>query len=126
MIFIPYTRTAVCAGAMEFSIAACPVALLLHINSAINIFFRMQEMIVEGCCPLAQPNLRSAVIVFHLKIRNRMAKVCASSSMGVAQNINLRKPRSIFISLRSRSISFAVVLSCSLTSVKVSSTCLRA
>ena len=29
MIFIPYTRTAVCAGAMEFSIAACPAALTL-------------------------------------------------------------------------------------------------
>lgn len=70
------------------------------------------------------PAPRSAVIKFYLKIRNRIAKVCASNSMGVAQNINLRKPRSIFISLRSRSISFAVDLSCSLTSVKVSSTCL--
>ena len=29
MILIPYTRTAVCAGATEFSIAACHVALLL-------------------------------------------------------------------------------------------------
>ena len=126
MILIPYTRIAVYAGAMEFSIAACPVALLLHINSAIYIFFRMQAMIVAGCCPLAQPNLRSAVIKFYLKIRNRIAKVCASSSMGVAQNIILRKPRSNFISLRSRSISFAVDLSCSLTSVKVSFTCLSA
>ena len=126
MIFIPYTRTALCAGAMEFSVAACPFTLLLHINSAIKYIFRMQAMIVAGCCPLAQPNLRSAVIKFYLKIRNRIAKVCASRSMGVAQNINLRKPCSNFISLRSRSISFAVDLSCSLTTVKVSSTCCRA
>ena len=74
------------------------------------------------------PALRSTHLLSftYLKIRNRIANVCASRSIGVAQNIILRKPRSIFISLRSRSISFAVDLSCSLTSAKVSFTCLSA
>lgn len=55
--------------------------------------------------------------------RNIKVIVCTSKSAGVAQNINLRTPWTSFISSRSRSISFAVDLSCSFISDSVSSTC---
>ena len=55
--------------------------------------------------------------------RNIKVIVCTNKSTGVAQNINLRKPLSIRISSRSRSISFAVDLSCPFISDSVSSTC---
>ncbi len=58
--------------------------------------------------------------------RKIVASVCASRRTGVAQNKNLRKPWSIFISSRSRSISFAVDLSCAFISDSVSSTCFNA
>ncbi len=52
-----------------------------------------------------------------------MAIVCASKSMGVAQNKNLRKPRSTFSSSRVDSKSCLLSSSSFLTSVKTSVDC---
>ena len=102
-----------------------PLCTEYHYKLLLQPLFQSLFFIIDHC---GTPALRSTHLLSftYLKIRNRIANVCASRSMGAAQNINLRKPRSIFISPRSRSISFAVVLSCSLTSASVSSTCLSA
>ncbi len=52
-----------------------------------------------------------------------MAIVCASKSIGVAQNKNLRKPRSTFSSSRVDSKSFLLSSSSFLTSAKTSADC---
>ena len=111
---------------MRIGVLSCRLPCLI----AIGISLRFPRHLRPYACNVfgREPTARATGLAAsrHLiqpKIRNSIAKVCASSRTGVAQNKNLRKPCSIFISPRSRSISCAVALSCCLTSSSVSSTC---